>query len=81
MMSCEHHDYIEIACMHHYPIKLTFKGGVEITGQACDTGFNDERQECIKIKDHQGEKLVPLDDVTSIEIMKENPHFKIVRFT
>jgi len=80
-MSCEHYDYIEIACMHHYPIKLTFEDGSEVTGQAWDTALNSVRQECIKLKDQQGEQLISLEGVVSLEVMKDNPHFTLVRFT
>ena len=80
MMSCEHYDYIEIACMHQYPIKLTFTDGTDITGQACDTALNNDRKECIKIKDQQGEQLVCLDNIISLEVMTDNPHFHLVRF-
>lgn len=31
MLSCEQYDYIEIACMHRYPVLLTLKTGQEIS--------------------------------------------------
>ncbi|HFU74774.1 MAG TPA: transcriptional antiterminator, partial [Arcobacter sp.] len=27
MISCHQYDYIEIACMYHYPVALTLKSG------------------------------------------------------
>jgi len=81
MMSCEHYDYIEIACMNRYPIKLTLKDGVELVGQACDTGLNAERQECIKVNVQSQEKLVTLQSISSLEVTIKNPHFKSIKFS
>ena len=81
MMSCEHYDYIEIACMKHYPIKLRFKDGSELTGQAFDTGLNPARQECIKIKIQQEMQMIPLDGINRLEVMIKNPHFQVIDFS
>lgn len=81
MMSCEHYDYIEIACMNQYPIKLTLKDGIELTGQALDTGLNAERQECIKVNVQSQEKMVTLHSISSLEVTIKNPHFQLIKFS
>lgn len=80
MISCNQHDYIEIVCMYHYPLKLTLKSGEVIEGIAQDTQRNDNRDECIKITTEAGEQLVVLSDLKKMEVQVENPHLQIVEF-
>lgn len=79
-MKCDHYDYIEIVCMHRYPIKLTLKSGVEIQGKAIDTQRNEAREECIKMTINDEVSLLVLDTILTLEVTVDNPHFKSVRF-
>ena len=49
MVSCTEYDYLELACLYHYSVKLTMKVGAPITGIALDTTHNENSQECILI--------------------------------
>lgn len=80
MISCEHHDYVEIVCTFNYPIKLTMKSGLIMKGIAQDTALNESRAECIKVKIEDEECLVVLDDIQVMEVSVDNPHFKSVSF-
>jgi len=50
MISCHLYDYIEIACMHQYPVKLTMKNGEIFECTALDTRYNAAKEECIKVR-------------------------------
>lgn len=80
MLSCEHHDYIEIVCMFHYPVTLTLKTGQVVSGIALDTVRNEAKAECIKLE--VGEDIVfqELDTVKTLEVDIKNPHFQKVAF-
>ena len=78
MISCQQYDYIEIACMYRYPVKLTMKSGTVIEAKALDTARNDNREECIKVLMDGNEKLIVLDDIAMIEVTQSNPHFQTV---
>ena len=80
MISCNQHDYIEIVCMYHYPIKLTLKSGDIIEGVAADTQRNEQGVECIKIEIKGIEQLVVLDEIKILEVVVENPHLQKVTF-
>jgi len=80
MISCDQHDYVEIACMFNYLIKLTLNSGYELQGVALDVKRNESREECIKIKVDNIEELVVLDSVLKMEVLVDNPHFKVVTF-
>ncbi|WP_151900329.1 Rho-binding antiterminator [Sulfurimonas hydrogeniphila] len=80
MISCQQYDYIEIACMYHYSVKLTMKSGSVFEGKALDTARNENHQECIKIKTENHEVLVVLDEISTLETAIKNPYFKIISF-
>lgn len=79
MISCDQHDYVEIACMYRYKVKLTLKSGEEITGIALDTRPNVQQRECIAI--NNTDTLISLDSLATMAALVENPHFKLVTFT
>ncbi len=80
MMTCEQHDYIELACVYLYQVNLTLKSGEQVTGQALDTLYNDEREVCLCLKQDEELQLVVLDQIASMKACQKNPHFKIISF-
>lgn len=80
MISCNEHDYIEIACTYQYPLKLTLKSGEVIQCIAKDTSFNESRDECIKVVSGSTELLVVLDQIKTMEAEVENPYFELISF-
>ncbi len=80
MMSCEQHDYIEIACLYRYPIILTLTSGHELSGIAIDTARNEDKAECIKILADHTARLVPLAHIARMKAASDNPHFDTVTF-
>jgi len=79
-MKCDQYDYIEIVCMHRYPIKLILKSGAEIDGVGVDTKRNDAREECIEMHIAGAVKLVVLDTILTLEVQIDNPHFNSFTF-
>ncbi|USD64068.1 Rho-binding antiterminator [Vibrio sp. SCSIO 43136] len=75
MISCEKYDYVEIACMHRYPVKLSLKSGGVVMGTALDTARNDDKQECILLQTDEQQTLVVLDKISVLEVCVDNPHF------
>lgn len=80
MLDCDLHDYIEIVCMYHYPLRLTLHSGAVLCGTALDTRYNSARQECLLLADAGLEQWVVLDDITLLEVTVPNPHLQQVRF-
>ena len=80
MLKCDLHDYIEMVCLYHYPLKLTLGGGTVLTGTALTTRYNDQRQECLVIQQHQAEQQVLLEEIALLEVTVQNPHLQQVRF-
>tara|TARA_R110002049_G_scaffold17089_8_gene67014 strand:+ start:1612 stop:1857 length:246 start_codon:yes stop_codon:yes gene_type:complete len=80
MISCDQHDYIEIACMYRYPIRISLKSNSTLDCTAIDTHQNEHRNECIKVEFNGIEKLIVLNDIDKIEVLIDNPHFNYVSF-
>jgi len=74
-IDCNNYDYIEIACMHQYPIKLTLRTQSIVEGIALDTQLNASREECIKLMSDGEERLIVLDSISTLEVCVDNPHF------
>lgn len=81
MISCEHHDYIEIACTYKYPLRLTMNSGEVLECVALDTGLDANGAECIKVDVSGINSLVVLDDILELEVRVKNPHFNSVKFS
>lgn len=80
MISCHQHDYIEIACMLHLDVRLTYKNGETISGIAQDTCYNEQREECIELKTNNSVSAIVLDHLAAMQAITINPHFDTVNF-
>ncbi|GIU30419.1 Rho-binding antiterminator [Shewanella sp. MBTL60-007] len=95
MISCNQYDYIEIACLYRYPVALKLKSGATINGIALDTARDANKRECIKLayQDSPNDgtdieannnlavtRLVILDEIASLHVCINNPHFHSVEF-
>ncbi|GAB3489096.1 Rho-binding antiterminator [Marinomonas epiphytica] len=79
MLTCQQYDYIELVCMYRYPVKLIMEFGEVVLGTAWDTTRNDLGEESIKLKGLDGEeKIHALHEILELEVMEDNPHFKIL---
>lgn len=80
MMTCDQHDYIEIACTFRYPVRLVLASGELVEGRALDTRRNTQRQECVTLMVAGAEVCVVLDQIKRMEALVDNPHFQQVSF-
>ena len=83
MISCEEYDYIDIACLFRYLVKITMSDGKELKGVARDTRRNSENEECVLVSiddTSDTEELVVLEDIVKLEACVTNPHFAEVIF-
>ena len=80
MISCADHDYVEIACMYRFEVKLIFKDGHIVQGKALETTYNKNKQECLVVETELAREEVVLDQLSSMEALTENPHFNTINF-
>ena len=80
MISCNHYDYIEIACMHHLSIELILKNGDSVCGVATDTKRNANRDECIVVNVNSELQLIVLTTISVLKECETNPYFDHIDF-
>jgi Rho-binding antiterminator len=79
-ISCDLHDYIEVACMRNYRVELVLKGGEVIEGKALDVITSPEKQEFLII-DIGGEKQqIELNQLHKMIALTPNASFNEVEF-
>jgi Rho-binding antiterminator len=80
LISCANHDYVEIACMYKFEVKLVLKNSRIVKGKALQTTYNENREECIVLKTEIGSVKIVLEQVASMEAVRKNPHFGKINF-
>ncbi|MGZ4960173.1 MAG: Rho-binding antiterminator [Methylomonas sp.] len=78
-VSCELHDYLEIACLYGYQVRLKLKDGQIIEGKAIDTLTTADKHEYL-IVDTGQQQQIELNLLTKLQVLTPNAKFKDVSF-
>ncbi len=79
IISCHIHDYVEIACMYGYQIRLTLYTGDKVTGRAKTTSSKD-KLEYLVIETTDGEMDIEMNQIKTMRSLIDNPHFTQIDF-
>ncbi|MGH1486875.1 MAG: Rho-binding antiterminator [Cellvibrionaceae bacterium] len=74
LISCDLHDYFEIACMYHYQLDVECIDGVTLNGMAQNI-IQKEKREYLLLMLNDAEILVDLNEIKSIKTMTPNALF------
>jgi Rho-binding antiterminator len=80
LISCELHDYIEVACMYGYQVKLFLQDQLFIEGKAKDILTDAEKREFLLIETGSGSQQVELVLLEKIQILTPNAKFSEIVF-
>ncbi|MFO7579980.1 Rho-binding antiterminator [Nitrosomonas halophila] len=80
LISCELHDYIEVACMYGYEVRLCLKDGSVVTGRAKDILTNAEKQEFLLLDTETGTQQVELILLDKMQVLTPHAKFSEVIF-
>ncbi|ATG88370.1 Rho-binding antiterminator [Methylomonas koyamae] len=75
-IACDLHDYLEIACMYGYRVRLTLKDGRIIEAKAVDTGTTADKREYLQLDSERVETHC----LAKMEVLTPNAAFEEVRF-
>lgn len=78
-ISCELHDFIEVACMYGYQLKLILKNNQIIEGKAIDIVNSPEKRECLVI-DSDPRQQIELTQLAKMQVLTPNAKFSEVIF-
>jgi len=83
IISCDLHDYLEIACMYGYQVQLTLNDQQIIEGKAIDTMTTDDKREFLVIDldhGHGSKKQVELNQIRKMQVLTPDAKFSEVIF-
>ncbi|WP_394752965.1 Rho-binding antiterminator [Crenothrix sp.] len=77
-ISCEQHDYLEIACLYGYQVKLTLKDQQSIEGKALNIVTADKRE--FLVIDNDEKLSIELTQLAKMQVLTANAKFSAVIF-
>ena len=78
-LSCDQHDYIEIACMFGYHVKLIFKDQQTLEGKAIDTYTSADKHEYLIIDDGRKHQI-DFAHLKKLQVLTAHARFSEVSF-
>ncbi|WP_025823330.1 Rho-binding antiterminator [Shewanella marina] len=82
MISCDRHDYIEIACLYRLHIELSLLDGSKIEGIANTTitkTVAGAKQEYLILGVNGEAHEVALEQIKTMRAIETNPHFDVIQ--
>ncbi|MDT8406145.1 MAG: Rho-binding antiterminator [Methylococcales bacterium] len=76
VIDCHLHDYLEVACVYRYQVRVTLKNGRTLTGTACDL-VSEQGQEFLLL---DSQTRVALLELTTLDVLTPGAQFETVRF-
>ncbi len=81
LISCELHDYIEVACMYGYQIRLILKDQSTMEGKAKDILTDAEKREFMLLETESGSRQVELISLDKLQVLTPGARFTEVVFS
>lgn len=78
-ISCDLHDFVEVACMYGYQLRLILKNDQIIEGKAIDIINSPEKHECLVINGDSRQQI-ELTKLARMEVLTPNARFSEVIF-
>lgn len=87
-LSCDHQDYLEIACLFHYDVCVQTQDGTEIVGTAHTLGIDSNKQERLYFKPldvdtktlRSATTSVMTSDIVKLTVLTSNARFTQIDF-
>jgi Rho-binding antiterminator len=80
MISCQTHDYIEIACLYGFQIRLQLTDGSTLQGKAITTETSSDKREWLILQQSTGKIQIDLMQIKSMQSLTPNSHFEQINF-
>jgi len=78
VISCELHDFVEVACMYGYQLRLILKDGETVEGRAVD--IVSENQQELLVIDNDARQQIDLMTLAKMQVLTPNAKFSEVVF-
>ncbi|WPC03938.1 Rho-binding antiterminator [Pseudomonas benzenivorans] len=78
-LNCDLYDYLEIACLHRYLLRIELLGGECLEVEALTTQTTASKEEFLLVRDAAGERRLRLDRLLAITPLTPGASFARVR--
>lgn len=75
MIPCTHYDYLELACLRGYQLKIELIDSTQCQGKAITTQTKAEKTEWLIIQEQQTKQSLRLDQIAAITPLEPNAEF------
>lgn len=75
MIPCTHYDYLELACLRGYQLKIELIDSTQCQGKAITTQTKAEKTEWLIIQQQQTKQSLRLDHIVAITPLEPNAEF------
>ncbi|VXB81434.1 Protein rof [Pseudomonas sp. 8AS] len=65
-IACDLYDYLEIACLHHYQLRIELTDGSELEAEAVNTAITANKEEFFVVRGTGGEQRLRMDRLLAI---------------
>ncbi|QLE83977.1 transcriptional antiterminator [Shewanella sp. Scap07] len=77
-INCDHHDYIELACVRGYPLIIILTDGSEVRGRALTTETRADHSEWLVVETAVHQRSIRLDSIAKISTDIEGASFSSI---
>ena len=79
-IACDLHDYLEIACLYTYQVKLTLANGETFTGVPKTTRVEDKKELLVFEVANTQQQKIETNKLKTMEVLTPNAKFTLVEF-
>ena len=80
-IDCIHYDYLEMACLYRYDVRVQTRDGFTVEGAAVDIRMDGNRDEFLILRAEDREYLVRLSAVARLEPLRDDARFGPIVFS
>ncbi|MEM8817847.1 MAG: Rho-binding antiterminator [Pseudomonadota bacterium] len=80
-IDCVHYDYLEVACLYRYDVRVETRDGFTVEGAALDLRMDGNRNEFLVLRAQDREYLVRLSAVSRLEPLEDVAQFSPIVFS
>lgn len=74
-IACDLYDYLEIACLHHYQLRIELTDGSELEAEAINTEITANKEEFFVVRGAGGEQRLRMDRLLAITPLNAGASF------
>ena len=79
VISCELHDFVEVACMYGYQLRLILKNDQVVEGKAIDIVQSDDKREFLVV-DSGSKQHIDLMELSKMQVLTPHAKFSEIDF-